>query len=441
MEPVIAFVSLFLGLARGPQDVGLLVGAGVAQVEVSLDGALVGRLDAPPWSVRCDFGALAPHRLVAVARDRRGVELGHAEQWLNLPRAAAEIAVVVEPGSGGGGLVARISFESLTQAEPTRLLAWLDDVELEAPDPARLLLPEADLDSLHVLHVEGVLADGQEVEADVTFGGFYSEQVSSELSAVPVRAAQGFAPPHAPLDDLVVRAGEDVLPLLAVDAGPPDVLVVRDDSAHPDLEQMLLRELQKLRDQRTLSALSTSDQLRTALPLGNVRLQFQWPFVAQEGTRAAGYELFPHSQWFTQADGGFAWLLSQLITPEHSPGDQRLADAVAVAAIQAAGRNRRRAVVLVLGERPDDHSAAEVAEVRRFLASLQVPLVVWRTAPSSSSAAWGRGVDISRYGRLRRAVGQLLGELESQRVLWVGGRHLPQSLSLDPGASGLALVR
>src|SRR5204863_4406612 len=62
---------------------------------------------------------------------------------------------------------------------------------------------------------------------------------------------------------------------------------------------------------------------------------------------------------------------------------QRLTDAVAAAGLQAAAGSRARAVVLVLGPDPKDESAYRVDEVRRYLADLRVPLLVWNTGKPS----------------------------------------------------------
>ena len=93
----VAFASLFLGLVLGVQPVDLVVGDGVARVELLHDGRACGEADEPPWSVPCDLGdVLAPHRLEAVAYGPGGDELGRASQWINLPRPEAEASVVLE---------------------------------------------------------------------------------------------------------------------------------------------------------------------------------------------------------------------------------------------------------------------------------------------------------------------------------------------------------
>jgi hypothetical protein len=56
----IAFLTLFLGLVTGPQAVAVDPGAGVATVELALDGRGVASLEHAPWSATVDFGPWRP---------------------------------------------------------------------------------------------------------------------------------------------------------------------------------------------------------------------------------------------------------------------------------------------------------------------------------------------------------------------------------------------
>jgi hypothetical protein len=119
---------------------------------------------------------------------------------------------------------------------------------------------------------------------------------------------------------------------------------------------------------------------------------------------------------------------------------------VAVAGLQAADENDRRAVVLVLGGESQDASRYDVATVRRYLAAIRVPLFVWSLygAKTPAAVAWsggeGKAEDVSSLSRLADAVDRLKGELADQRVVWLDGHHLPQSIALSPAATGLELV-
>jgi hypothetical protein len=178
--------------------------------------------------------------------------------------------------------------------------------------------------------------------------------------------------------------------------------------------------------------LRREDEIRYVFPVPRT--------FAAAGQRA---ELFDWSRAFTLRDGGVHWLLTRLESPHGAPGDQRLADAVAVAGIQALSGSRPRAVVLVLGAAPEDASRYDPATVRRYLDSIRVPLVVWSVdkdaAASPALAAWGKVEDVSTLTRFRAAVARLRDELESQRIVWVEGTYLPQSIALGAGVAGVEL--
>lgn len=141
-------------------------------------------------------------------------------------------------------------------------------------------------------------------------------------------------------------------------------------------------------------------------------------------------------------DGGMLWFLtSSLLFKEPRGKGRRVADAVAVAGLQAAAENYRRAVVLVVGKDLADVSHYDPGTVRRYLQSVRVPLFVWGLyGPDTPAArAWGGAEDISTLARLREAVDRLKAELEAQKIVWVEGRYLPQEVALTPAAQAVEL--
>src|SRR5947209_7351042 len=88
----IIFLSLFLGIAAGPQPVTLQVIGPVRTVRLLLGGREVAALTSPPWRALIDFGAeLTPRELTAIGFDEHGTEVARATQILNLPRPTAEL--------------------------------------------------------------------------------------------------------------------------------------------------------------------------------------------------------------------------------------------------------------------------------------------------------------------------------------------------------------
>jgi hypothetical protein len=158
-------------------------------------------------------------------------------------------------------------------------------------------------------------------------------------------------------------------------------------------------------------------------------------------------DLFDISPGFTVLMGGFVPLLERVVR-RPQPGEkvvpgQRIADAVAVAGLAAINENRRRAVLLVLSGDEQDESRQDPATVRKFLEAIRVPLFVWclkKPAPGSPLAAWGDCKDVKSAQILTLAVEEIRRELDSQRIVLVDGRHLPQSIALTPAAGKVELI-
>lgn len=464
---MIAFASLFLGLVLGVQPVEVVVGEGVARVELLLDGEVVGTAERPPWTVPCDLGdTLAPHELEAVAYDASGEEVGRARQWLNLPRPEAEASVVLEGAEDGVDGVARVAWGTVVDDLPLGVTASFDGRPLTVTDPRRIELPDHDPESLHFLRVEVDFASDLTAVSEVVFGGSYQGQSATELTAVPVLVSGDGTPPPAAMDGWLDVAGRQVSPV-AVDDGPAEVVVVMDRAAQEELRDMIERwsattviggssaaVLNARRSDRspttpngnlggTRTSTRAENPFRHTMTLGNDQLlRFLWPFSRFQGQQRLRYALFPRSEDHPPSHGGVLWLLAAAHQPPFSLDDQRLADAVAVAGMTSSARGRRRAVVLVLSGDPADSSQFPAPAVRAYLEDLRVPLFVWSVDDPSEATieAWGDVTRIDREGRMRNAVKELSRTVARQRILWVDGLHLPQDIALSERASGLELL-
>ncbi len=433
---MLAFASLFLSLISGPQEIELLVGEGVVAVELRLDGQAIGALHAAPWKLRHDFGEWPePHRLSAIAFDGERRPVAQIEQLVNLPRPEAEAQIVLTRGTDGAR-VARLAWDTSDGEQPERLLVTLDDVELVAPDPAHIPLPAHDPAVLHLPRAELAFESGLVVTAQATFGGFYFDRVETLLTAVPIALPTRRTPPLEELQGAFTAGGEPVR-VLAVEKGPVDLLLVRDQSAHAHFQQLLRREMQSLRHNKTLTGKTTEQRLRQQLtPTSQARLQFVFPFEVDDGG-AAGRRLFARSAEIDRSQGGLLWLLAQMQAPALPAERQQLADACAIAGRRAAARDRRRAVVLVLGPTPIERSRWRPEHARHYLRSIRVPLFVWATHPEAPGArGWGEVRDVSTAARLRSAYSELDALLESQRMVWIEGRQLPPGVAIDPSIAG-----
>ena len=437
----IAFVTLFLGLTAGTQPVELSVSGPVAVIELVLDGTPVLRLHGPPWRSRIDLGTrLEPHELVARALNSQGEEVGRASQWLNLPRPPAEVEVVLERAAGGRVTAAKIAWQSLTGAAPSGIGAVLDGNPLILDRERRFPIPPYDPETSHVLTVTLQFADGLTARKDVVFGGIYGEEVSSDLTGVLVGLRKGKKlPPVEQLQGWFLGAGRP-LHVTAVEDGPAELLVIRDLTA--------IEPLRKLEVQRRTKAIVDEakvnpEYLRFHMTLEpEDEIHLVWTTAkAYAGSSGLPAELFDTTRPYKAKDGGLFWLLSRTVQRADAPtSPQRLADAVAVAGLRALEGNRRRAVLLMLAREPEDASRSDPVLVRQYFKTVRVPLYVWTvlkpwSKPPPGMAAWGEIEDASSLNKMRNAFDRLKEDLESQILIWVDGRHLPQSITLSPAAA------
>lgn len=437
----ISFLTLFLGLVSGSQPVRLEVTGSAATVTLELDGEVVAELREEPWEGRIDFGALAPHRLEAIARGASGVELARTHQLVNLPRPAVEVQIAFDPD----GRQARVSWESQAGPRPLDWSIELDGTQLEVPDPALVPLPELDRRGLHYLRVELSFAQGLQGLAEATLGGQFVDSVDTELTAVPIESTGRRAPDRRKLEHAVLVDGRPAA-VVAVEEGPAELLLVASRKALAEVGQALQRMAWKpgaaLRaggggrsSGPGVSVVMRRLWTQTTLP-ADVRTSLLSPVPEQRMGAASAFRVFPVAATLDVANAGLPWLLERV---EPWQGAERLADAVAVAGVSAAARKRRRAVVLLIDGESPDASASTPRAVEAYLASIHVPFAVWAT--SGDGRGWSDAVSIGRLDQLGEAMVELRGRLDRQRVVMVEGTLLPQQLSLAASAERLVISR
>lgn len=424
---MIEFATLLLGgLIVGLQPVELIVHETVETVEVRLDGEVAAMLERPPWQVEIDFGAaLAPRALEAVALDREGRELDRARQWVNLSPQPAQASLVIDRGRNGVGAVARVGWESLAvDSEPRTVVAYFDGRKLPVEDPRAIALPAHDPDQTHHLRVELKFSDLLRCTAEAIFGGVFGDRVSTELTALPIVVDKGVEPSSPREVEGWFAVGDEPLGVHAVETALAEIVIVRDLEARSHLKRLTSRggpfSLSLKKDHRVRFVSTCSRE------------------ILRRGYR---HLLYPLSQTYAAKDGGLLWLLTR-DQPAGCPlASQSLANAVAVAGLVANQSGARRAVVLVAGSRPRDASNLRPEQVRSYLRDLRVPLLVWNPVPGDTLAgAWGPATDISHEKRLTGAFGDLRRLLRRQRIVWLEGLHLPQTVNLHPRVTGVRLA-
>lgn len=425
MKEAVAFATLFLGLAVGPQTVQVLVSHEVSAVEILVDGRQLARIEGEPWEALCNLGeSLKPRNMEAVAYSAAGIEIGRASVWLNseMGPAAAEILVDTDPESGK--VVAHVRSTSQTSERPERFTAVFDGVPVEATDPNEIVLPPHDPDQLHYLRVDLEFAGSVTSTVERTFGGSFVDDVATELTAVPLQLS-GQADEAALERPYWLLAEGSEATVVDVVSGPGELIVIRDQSAQARLDRMVRRAAVSY---RSVASLKRGDTVRIMSPVPK--------HLPRSGLDLSLYDGTPP---LTSKEGGLLWFLTNIRTPRVPLRMQRLSTAVAVAGADAASSQRRRAVVLLLGPQPADNSRYAPREVRRYLEAMHVPFAVWSTE-GERETPWGRAKDISSMGKFQRVTKQLVKRMQLQRIAWVRGVYHPPQISLDPSETGIRLA-
>lgn len=434
---MVEFISLLLGLVSGPHPVELSIVGPVAEVELRLDDRTVGVLDGPPWQLEVDFTErLEPHELVAVARDGGGQEIDRAVQWVNLQQRPAAATIAFVSDAQGHPRSARLVWESLGSRQPRSVEMYFDGQPLEVTDPENVRLPAYDLDQLHFVSATLTFADDVTTRIEAGFGGLVGGEIAIELTAVAVTLDAGASlPPPAELQGWFVKDGEP-LEVRGVESSESEVVIVRD----PEV-QLLLEELTHHIEGRLSSAIGRRTAFG-ALPRKTF-LRVLSPAGAPLPPSGVTREMFAHSASYDAASEGLLWL-SQIAPPKRFP--LLAPNAIALAGMQAHASTRRRAVVLMLGPSSTGEKTFSPEEARRYLAQMHVPLFVWALTPDPHPE-WGEARDVDLTGepreahkKLRQAVAEVRASLERQHIVWLDGRHLPQSIELSPQATGIRLT-
>jgi hypothetical protein len=440
--PVVAFLTLFLGLVTGARTVEISAGEEVTAIEIRLDGQSVRRLQAPPWTLNVDFGDTPkPHFLSAIAFDKLNKEIGRASQRVNLPRSLAEATLILLPGAGGKGRAVQLSWQCAVAAKPTKTVVTFDGKSIPVPDPRRISLPDFVPEQLHFMKADLDFPRNLTASAEITFGGQSRDETQAELTAVPVLSAMKKLPS---LDGFFVVGGNPARVMAVEEEGPAEITIVLDEAARETLARLAARYESQPPLPRNPATGGTLLLRGIASLASGQRARFVWPLTETFVNGDITFELFPRTEDFDRSAGGLLYLLTHVFAPG-IPDAPRLADATAVAGLSAVARNRARAAVLVLGGSRDG-SALSPAGARAYLASLGVPLFVWTAGPrgAAAGAAWAGATDladVSTHGGFGDAAKRLFAHLARQRIVWLEGVHLPQDVGLSASASGLTLVR
>jgi hypothetical protein len=413
------FVTVFLGLVSGVQTVDLRTDTAVRSITITLGGHEVGSLHQPPWHARVDFGAeIEPRELVATGYDARGDEIARATQLINLPHPVAELAIVHVRDRNEASAI-ELLWHHRQQANPSRVSMTLDGARLPVEKSYRAALPKLDSSRPHILAAEMRFNDGAVARAELIIdsGTGFSDSIGTQLT--PIALTETGPQRDATLEGCFTASGVAVR-TAAVEKTNALVIIVKDPDASEaeavlDPKGRLRRrgeEAAALRHQMQLDPETTEWII---FPIG--------AHLGATGQRAT--TLFLPSKYIPASEGGMPWLLTRRFQRIEDAMPRQFADAVAVAGLRTLNPGRRRAVVLLLGRRPDTSTLTPMS-VRHYLAAIGVPFFVWSlTGPRPDLAGtWGEVDDISTSEGMRMATDRLRATLAGQRVAWVAADPL-----------------
>lgn len=435
---MIQFVTLLIGLLTGVQAVEVTVGEPVARVELRLDGRVVAERTTEPWILRFDLGQQPrPAVLEVVAFDAEGRQLGSDRQLLNLPGQRAEAAIVAERDAAGRVVAARVTWHGHELGDPKKIRVTIDGDKVDLSFPYRVNLARYGDDEVHVMSAEVVFSKDLVLRRELAFGMGFSGVLSTDLTAIPVISSDG-----SELPEIAAMAGwfEDQgspVEVAAVDRGQADVVMV----VHPGIETRRKELWTSRHHWRELDreAMVGVDQLGDDV---RVRVMLPEPVVG-DVMRGRPSLFFPLSEKRTSGNVGI-FRLSKALDPDQVVSTNlRLANAVALAGMRSAEEDRRRAVLLLLGDARQDRSFLTPAATAAYLRDLAVPLEIWDMSSDESDPQPGWTVDrtIVDLDDLRRAVRRFRTQLERQRIVWLAGQHLPQNIALSSRAEGIEIAR
>lgn len=448
---MLEFLTLFLGLVAGPQEVAVSVSDDVQVVELRLNHEVVGRLEAPTWKTTLDFGDRpAPSWLDAVAYDVAGREVARSRQALNVPRPSAEASLLVHRGSREESrYVGQLVWEDALGGSLSFVDFALDSRPFEVERPERFSLPDPGFGRASLLEADLAFTSGTEASAQTVYGAPALEVVGAELTAVPMRGRRRASPdqiedylqgPDGRLRVVGTEREASSLVVLKGDGVSQALLAMNtpfgDPEEHSSSTPVRRTTLVYTRSIATDAAAEAPNRRWTALPFpARQSVVVMRPFARARSGRSVDLELFAVSPTISKPPGGLLWLLN---TDVEVPGLEpalRLADAVAVAGLKAAEHNRRRAVLVVLESVPDDQSRITLDAALDYLASLGVPAHVWQLVDGEEAELiHPRATPVANYRQLRRAYERLQADFSSQRTAWVAGRFLPHEIAVAEGA-------
>lgn len=446
---VVAIVAVAVTVTAGPNGdlriltfpVGLVVGEQPIDVDLGTSGKSAGLyLDSEKVcslslsNVRClvDLGEEPRvHLLELVQRNELGQVEARTHRWINRPGQEAELVTQFEYRSNEGVCGGRVMWFHPAKQDP---------VALEIEESGRPLLIGGDYRSFRfpcpdprepqLVTASAIFPDGRRAESVAVSGGFGS-QTEAGLTAIVLaldwqrpHSCQGIASVFGAQDGLADSAGFEVVFVVDPTAGYRSLMasgwskLMRPSGStvkvNPDYfkHQKGRGSFAEPKDswKRAIRSLDDAEKMWIVLP----DQELQRVNALSQGREAWLPMLFSFGS----------------VKLEETP---RIADAVAASGLVAAAGPRRRAVVLILGNKADQDGSQFTAEqARNYLAEVGVPLFVLRNAKLQDDG-WPSGMPVKNMVAMAAALEAVKQALDRQCVVWIGGDiHTDQIIPMLP---------
>jgi len=400
---VIELVTILNGLlVLGVFPVEVQVDPRVAAVEIFLDGQLVARRDAPPWTFEVDFGdLLLPHLLEGIAIGPENKILDRTEVPVNGELNTLFLEFRVPEDEGWPPQRMRLLVEGLPGAPLPSAKVWQDSrlLAIDAQGFFSLKKAKGKASKLRAL----VREHGSEVVREIDFGGARPRLGTTSAVSLEIPPELAFEP-----GGWLTADGKEVEVLRAHQ--PPPVIALIWDA---NLPFGFSREGAKYGKKR-------------GGDVGGIHVWKVSPGAGDRITLTAGVQRSGPRK-------GVLGVIRRLDRKgaRREPAEQELFDAVAGSGVQLARSSRPRAALLLLDANSEDQSDFDLHEVADFLAILQIPFCVWIRGMEKISSP---SEELCVGGDLPAVLRTLERSLARQHIAVLEGRHLPQTLSLSNAA-------
>ena len=406
------------GLVVGDLEVKVDLGADTEPAELYLDGERACSMSEAAPVCTVDLGADPHVHLLELVRDD-----GRVGRWVNRPGQEAELSILPLPPSESGQCEARIGWAHPERLDPTELEVIGAEV---AADGRSAVFPCPQEGRSRILVAMALFADGRRVEEVAVVGGF-ADRTSVQLNAVPLVSATA-----APC-----RKSAGVWPATAakLEAGGSEVVFVLDPQAAYRSLYTSGWNTGRLQTQSPTTSRAFDEIVRSGADDSAPKPKNSW-------LKAKASIFDVDRLWYVAPDAGLHrvnglsqgrpnWLnvLFKFGLAE-VPGQPRIADAVAASGLVAGAGPRRRAVVLILGNNVHKRDGSQFTprQARRYLAEVNVPLIVLRNGKRRDDG-WPAGLttlDMEAMSQNLRTVKEVL---DAQCIGWFSSRFRSSRLA------------